>query len=177
LQKQSVFIWYDSYVLQQSWNSITYFLRLVFSWSLHIGKQHLWEKYTVNDGKTYTVFRETISDKEYGEKEVTLIIGFRLRLIGNSSLFHWLFQHLCVLDTPIWVGFPGFKTKFWMVEPDAKDYLGLYRYQGKDNAKKYAEYICAVLRPVSTDGSVWYKIEEKSFVTYTGDHKSGATSM
>lgn len=157
--------------LRQSWNSIAYFIKLVLSWSLHTSKQHLWNLYTVSDGKTYMVFRETVSDKEYSEKEVTLIIGFRLRLIGKSGFFHWLFQHLCVLDTPIWVGFKGFKTKYWMVEPATKDYLGLYRYQGKRNAKRYAEYICAVLRPLSTDNSVWYKIENESFDKYTQNHR------
>jgi hypothetical protein len=58
-----------------------------------------------------------------------------------------------------------------MVEPTTKDYLGLYRYQGKDNAKKYAEYICSVLKPVSTVNSVWYKIENESFDLYTENNK------
>jgi hypothetical protein len=159
--------------LRQSWNSIAYFTRLVFSSSLHTSRQHLRNTYTVSDGKTYTVFRETVSDKEYGEKEVTLIIGFRLKLIGKNSIFHWLFQLLCMLDTPIWVGFNGFKTKFWMVKADSKDYLGLYRYQGEGNAKRYAEYICAVLKPLSTASSVWYKIEHESFELYTENHRTG----
>ncbi len=160
--------------LRQSWDSTIYFLMLIVSWSLHTNKQHLGNRYTVSDGKTYAVFRETVSDKEYGENECTLVIGFRLKLIRGSRLMHWLFQCLCVLDTPIWVGFQGFKTKFWMVEPNTKDYLGIYRYQGKGNAKKYAEYICAVLRPVSTDHSVWYKIEEVNFEKYTEKHQSAA---
>lgn len=158
--------------LKQSLSSIEYFIILVFSWSLHTSKRHLWSKFTISDNKTYAVFRETISDKEYGEKEVTLVIGFRLKLIDDNRLFHWFFQRLCVFDTPIWVGFNGFKTKYWMVEPQTKDYLGLYRYQGKENAKKYAEYICAILRPVSIHNSVWYKIEDMAFTKYTKNHKS-----
>lgn len=157
--------------LKQSWESVLTFLGLIFSWDLHTSRQHLWEKYQVSDGKTYAVFRETISDREYSREEATLIIGFRLSLIGSNRFFHWVFQRLCVLDTPIWVGFDGFKKKFWMVEPDTKDYLGIYRYQGRENAKKYAEYICAVLRTVSTKGSVWYKITEEDFHSFTTNHK------
>jgi hypothetical protein len=157
--------------LKQSWNSTATFISLVGSRSLHTGKKHLGDSYAASDGKTYAVFRETASDKEYGEREVTLIIGFRLKLIGKNRFLHWLFRRLCVLDTPIWVGFNGFKTKYWMVRPAANDYLGLYRYQGKGNAQRYAEYICSILRPISTDGSVWYEIEDEEFALYAANHK------
>ena len=157
--------------LRQSWSSIVYFLGLVFSGSLHTSKQHLHNSYEASNGRTYMVFCETVSDREYGGEEVTLIIGFRLKLIGKSRFFHWIFQHICILDTPIWVGFRGFKTKYWMVEPDTQDYLGLYRYQSKDNARKYAEYICAVFRPLSTRDSVWYEIIERPFAMYTRTHR------
>ncbi len=58
-----------------------------------------------------------------------------------------------------------------MVDMKTKEYLGLYRYQGKENARKYAEYICGVLKPVSTRNSVWYKIVEEDFDNYTKRHK------
>lgn len=157
--------------LIQLLGSVRYFLVLVLSWSLHTSKQHFRNIFKVSDNKTYAVFRETISYKEYGQEEVTLIIGFRLKLIGNNGFFHWLFQRLCVLDTPIWVGFKGFKAKYWMVEPDTNDYLGLYRYQGKENAKEYAEYICAALRSFSIPGSIWYEIQQVAFEIYTETHK------
>jgi hypothetical protein len=73
--------------LRQSWNSIVYFVNLIFTWSLHTNDQHLWNTYRVSDKKTYAVFRETDSDKEYGEKEVTLIIGFHLKFIGKNRFF------------------------------------------------------------------------------------------
>lgn len=132
-----------------------------------MSKKHLGKNYRLSNDGIYTVFLETNSDKKYDEKEVTLVIKFRLKFIGENIFFHWLFQHLCVLDTPLWVGFKGFKTKYWMVEPKTKDYLGLYRYQGKENAKRYAEYICSVLRPFSSPNSIWYMIENETFNSYT----------
>lgn len=152
-------------------SSVLFFLKLVFSGSLHLRKNNLGKKYSAPDGKTYQVFLNTVSDKEYSEQEVTLIVGFRLFLIGNSRFFHWLFQHLCMLDTPVWVGLRGFKEKFWMVDQDSKNYLGIYHFRGKEDAKVYANYICAVLRPVSTKNSVWYKIVEENFDSYTKRHR------
>lgn len=146
--------------------SIYYFFKLVFSDLLHLRKNRLGKRFKAPNGKVYQVFRETFSDKVYKKKEVTLIVAFRLKFIGSNSFFHWLFQRLCLLDTPLWVGFPGFKEKFWMVEPKTKDYLGIYKYEGKENALKYANYICSILRPVSTKNSVWYKIFEEKFEDY-----------
>lgn len=157
--------------LSQAGRSVLKFLELIFSWSLHTSNHHIRQQYKAPDNKTYAVFRETSSDKEYEQQEVTLIIGFRLALIDSNRFFHWLFQRLSIFDTPIWVGFTGFKRKFWMVELETKDYLGMYRYQGKENAHKYAEYICAVLRPVSTPSSVWYKIVEEEFGKYIDRNK------
>lgn len=153
-------------VLSQMSHSVWYFLKLVFSWSLHQPKSRIGERYQIDKGKSFTVFRETISTKEYRGKEVTLIVGFRLRVVRYSKTLHWLFQRLSVLDTPIWVGFVGFKTKFWMVNPQNNDYLGIYRYQGKENAEQYARYICKVLIPFSVKNSIWYKIENKNFDVY-----------
>ncbi len=158
-------------VFLQAVQSLINYFRLVFSGNLHLETSRLGQLYKAKDLKAYSVFLETRSDKDYGEKEVTLVVGFRLFLIGSNPFFHWLFMHLCILDTPVWVGFSGFRFKLWMVQPKTKDYLGIYRYQGKENAKKYAEYISAVLRPVSTKNSVWYKIYEEKFEDYLKANK------
>lgn len=151
--------------------SISNFFILIISSKLHLKKHHLSKKYKAIDGKIYQVFRETVSQKEYSKQEITLTIGFRLKVIDQNPLFHYLFQRLSLFNTPLWVGFPGFKTKFWMVEPKTKNYLGLYRYQGKENAIVYAKYITAILKPISTKNSVWYKIQELDFKKYINNHR------
>jgi hypothetical protein len=154
-------------VLDQAFQSIISFCKLTLLGSLHTPKSHLWEKYIASDKKIYSVFLETTSDEEYYEKEVTLIVGFRLFIMGSNSFFHAIFQKLCILDTPVWVGFRGFKKKLWMVDLDSKNYLGIYRYQGIKNAQKYRDYIVAVLKPVSVKGSVWSEIIDMDFKSYT----------
>ncbi len=147
-------------------SSINYYLNLVFAGELHQSNKRLGWKYKVKDGQTYAVFRETFSDRDYQESQVTLVVHFRLIIVGSNPFFHWLFQHLCVLDTPMWCGFPGFKTKFWMVDLKSKDYLGIYRYEGRKNAEIYANYISTILKPLSTKNSVWYEIIQSSFEDY-----------
>lgn len=160
-------MWLFSDMCVSVWN----FIKLVFSHALHLNIKKLGTKCKAKDNKTYTVFRETSSDKDYEGKEVTLVVAFRLFLIDRNTFLHWLFQKLSILNTPLWVGFPGFKTKFWMVDTKTQDYLGIYRYLGKQNAKEYAEYICAILRPVSIKGSVWYEIIEQNFESYIKQHQ------
>lgn len=152
--------------ITQVGHSIWRFIQLVISGSLHVSTSRLGNKYRAYDSKIYTVFRETVSDERYGGREITLAVGFRLSFIGQNSFFHRLFQTLSMLNTPVWVGFLGFKTKLWLVDQKTKDYLGIYRYQGKNNAKKYAQYICAILKPVSCQSSVWYEILDESFEKY-----------
>lgn len=158
-------------LLSQAFLSTKNFFKLVFSNQLHLAKENLGKNFRVRDGQTYSVFHDTISDKNYSQPEVTLIVHFRLKLIRNNSFFHWLFQSLCLLDTPVWVGFPGFRRKFWMVDIHTKDYLGIYRYEGSENAKSYAEYISAVLIPLSTKNSVWFEVKETGFNDYLNGTK------
>ena len=90
-----------------------------------------------------------------------LVVGFRLRFIGSNPLLHWLFQRICIISTPILSGFPGFRTKLWMVDLKSKNYLGIYEWAGKENALFYADWLSNLLRKLSTKGSVWYKLEDK----------------
>ena len=150
----------------QALDSIFYFCKLALAWSIHIKKNRLGSVYQVRDNEVFTVFRETVSDANYLENEVTLVVGFRLKLIKKNAFFHFLFQRVCILNTPIWVGFKGFKTKLWMVDAISKNYLGIYRYQGRENAEGYAEYITSILRPFSTKGSIWFEIIDTKFENY-----------
>ena len=47
-----------------------------------------------------------------------------------------------------------------MVDPTTRDYLGIYDWSGKANAQNYVDALVRVLRPLSTKGSVWYRIDD-----------------
>ena len=114
--------------------------------------------YSIDRGGRYAIFRETVRNKKTADKPVVLVVGFRLKVLRSSPFFHWLFERLCILTTPFWSGFRGFMIKLWMVNTKTKDYLGIYKWSGKENARIYVENLSKVLHLVSTYGSVWYEI-------------------
>jgi hypothetical protein len=143
------------------------FCRLSGSHSLHLRRDRLGARYTIEQGGTYEIFRETVCDAGAEQRGVVLVVGFRLRTMRSHPLPHWLFQRLCILTTPFWSGFPGFRVKLWMVDPATKNYLGIYDWAGEGRAATYVTALLRVLRPLSTNGSVWYHIHpEPDFETY-----------
>jgi hypothetical protein len=125
---------------------------------LRLRRDRLRSAYRIEGHGLYEIFRETVSSEANVEPDAVLVVGFRLRAIGSHPLPHWLFQRLCILTTPFWSGFRGFGVKLWMVDPETKNYLGIYRWAGADNAQTYVELLGKILRPLSTPGSVWHEL-------------------
>lgn len=138
--------------------SAAQFGRLTAARMLHLRHDRLGERYAIDQGGTYAIFRETVCDREIVGRGVVLVVGFRLRLLRAHPFLHWIFQRLCILTTPFWSGLPGFRIKLWMVEPDTKDYLGIYAWAGEEEARTYVNALDRVLRPLSTRDSVWFTL-------------------
>lgn len=153
-------------VIKQLSISVWNFLKLALAEKLHRRKERLGRSYTLKDRGEFRIFRETTSGDVVSDKHVVLVVGFRLKLLGNNKLAHKLFQKVCILTTPFWSGFVGFATKLWMVQPQTNNYLGIYDWSGKQNAQNYADTLVKILRPLSTPDSVWYKIHETEFEKY-----------
>jgi hypothetical protein len=123
----------------------------------------------------FEVFRETVSrapDREDAE-HVVLVVGFRLRLIGAFAPAHWLFQRACIMTTPFWSGLRGFRVKLWMVDPETKDYAGIYDWAGRGDAQRYLRALTPVLRAVSVSGSVWDRVEDAPFEEFLLSSRAG----
>lgn len=138
--------------------SALHWAQLVRTGRIRRTRARLGEDYRIDGSGTYRIFRETLGDDGVGGPVGVLVVGFRLRMIDGNHFCHWLFQRLCLLTTPFWSGFSGFRIKLWMVDPATENYLGIYEWAGEDNAKTYADALVTILRPVSTAGSVWYVI-------------------
>jgi len=134
------------------------FVDLVRARSISRPRSRLGKRYRTDRGGDYEVFRETISEDGAAGTPAVLVVGFRLKVIGSNPAAHWLFQRVCLLTTPFWSGFRGFRVKLWMVDRDSKNYLGMYQWAGEEHARTYAEALSRVLRPLSTRDSVWYDL-------------------
>jgi hypothetical protein len=141
--------------------SFLHWLRLTGRRKLHIiTRNRLGKSYEIDQGGIYKVFRDSVADFKIKEPTV-LVVGFRLKVISSNPVMHWLFQRVCILTTPFWSGFTGFRVKLWMVNPETKDYLGIYQWDGGKNTKVYVTALEKVLKPLSTPKSVWYEIVPK----------------
>lgn len=110
------------------------------------------------DGSRSMIFRTTERDPSEGAEPAVLQVRFRLRWIGRSRALHRVFVTTCVVNTPLFAGFPGFVRKQWMVDPETFVYRGLYDWDGADRARWYADRLWRVLALVAVPGSIDYLV-------------------
>jgi hypothetical protein len=114
---------------------------------------------TFPDGTRSVVFRETRVRNESLRLPAVLVVEFRLRLCGpRRRLLHAAFRTGCVVNVPLFAGFPGFGTKLWMADLGTCGYRGVYEWYGADLADSYAAALSRILSPVSVPGSVRYRV-------------------
>jgi len=128
---------------------------------LHLSRNRLGETVDTPDGRHFTVFRES-SSSEPGEGElVTLAVWFHLRAMPAAARWRaWVFERESILNTFLFAGFEGYRTKLWAVDRRTNDYAGIYTWRGREAAEQYARYITAVLRPLSVADSVGYLVAD-----------------
>lgn len=163
-----------AHILRLAMHSSVRFVRLIADGCMRLNRESVGRRYEVDgtyEAFTYEVFRDTECDDGTASPPTVLIVGFRLRWIGSNELLHWAFQRICILTTPFWSGFPGFRVKLWMVDPQSKDYLGIYEWAGAENAQRYVDWLVNILLPLSTKGSVWFELRTRQGLdTYLTNH-------
>jgi hypothetical protein len=132
--------------------------RLMAAGRLTSPSTYLGRRLRFADGMTSFVFRETaIRDRDPRDPAV-LVVQFRLRVFGHRCWLHALFRRECILHTPLFAGFPGFKSKLWISDTATRVYRGLYEWDGTERAVDYADHLVRLLIPLSTRGSVRYHV-------------------
>ena len=88
------------------------------------------------------------------EDPCVLVVEFRLRAVRGWA--HAAFRWESLLNTPLFVGFPGFVSKLWLANDERGRYRGLYEWDGPQRADHYARALWRVLALVSVPGSIHY---------------------
>ena len=123
---------------------------------MHLPRQRVGKELRFADGTAARIFRETMVDREATQDPCVLVVAFRLRAVRGRG--HALFRRESLLNTVLFVGFPGFVSKLWLANDERGRYRGLYEWDGPELAENYARALWRVLALVSEPGSIHYVV-------------------
>jgi len=129
---------------------------LLWQRRMHLPRQRVGEELRFADGTAARIFRETMVDREATQDPCVLVVAFRLRAVRGRG--HALFRRESLLNTVLFVGFPGFVSKLWLADDERGRYRGLYEWDGPELAENYARALWRVLALVSEPGSIHYVV-------------------
>jgi hypothetical protein len=121
---------------------------------IHLPSAHLGMRLRFANGTSARVYRETVVDRAPTKDPCVLIVEFRLR--GMRGWLHTIFRWESLLNTPLFVGFPGFVSKLWLTNDEHGVYRGVYEWDGPERAEHYARSLWRVLALGSVSGSIHY---------------------
>ena len=107
------------------------------------------------DGTAGRVYLETAVDRT-PDAPCLLVVSFRLRWVRGRG--HDWFRRESILNTPLFVGFPGFVSKLWLAHDSHGTYRGIYEWDGSERAERYVRSLWRVLELVSVKGSIDYRV-------------------
>ncbi len=131
-------------------------VRLLAHRSSHLPKEHVGLRLRFADGTSARVFRETVVDRPPPDQPCLLVVAFRLRVLRGR--WHALFLWECILNTPLFVGFPGFVSKLWLDRDERDRYRGVYEWEDPEGAQFYAQALWRVLDLVCPRGAIHYRV-------------------
>lgn len=124
---------------------------------IHLPGRFVGRRVRFADGSEARVFRETVVDRRPTVDPAVLVVAFRLRWIRGRG--HAFFRRESLLNTPLFVGFPGLVSKLWISHDAIGNYRGLYEWDGPELAERYARSLWRVLALGSVRGSIRYHVE------------------
>ncbi len=130
--------------------------RLLWQRRVHLPTEQVGRRLRFADGTSAPVYRETVVRHGAKENPCVLVVEFRLRAVRGRA--HAAFRWESLLNTPLFVGFPGFVSKLWLANDERGRYRGLYEWDGPLRADHYARALWRVLALVSVPGSIHYMV-------------------
>jgi len=119
-------------------------------------RDHVGQVLRFADGSNGRVYRETAVDDAAVDAPAVLVVAFRLRWVRGRG--HALFRAESLLNTPLFVGFPGFVSKLWLAHDENGVYRGFYEWNDARLADAYVRALWWVLALVSVRDSIHYVV-------------------
>lgn len=122
---------------------------------IHLRPEHVGWRLRFADGTSARVYRETVANVTPRDP-CALLVTFRLRAVSGWG--HTLFRWESLLNTPLFVGYPGFVSKLWLAHDEHGNYRGVYEWDGPGRAEYYSRCLWRVLELVCVPGSIHYRV-------------------
>jgi len=119
-------------------------------------KDHVGDVLCFSDGSSGRIYRETVVADAATDAPVVLVVAFRLRWVRGWG--HALFRAESLLNTLLFVGFPGFVSKLWVAHDGNDVYRGFYQWDDARLADAYVRALWWPLALVSMRGSIRYVV-------------------
>ena len=124
--------------------------------AVHLPRGTVGRRLGFADGSSSVVYRETVVDRSEPTDPCVLVVSFRLRWVRGWG--HRIFRWESLLNTPLFVGFPGFVSKLWLAHDENAVYRGLYEWDGPDRAEAYVRALWWALIVVSEKDSIRHQV-------------------
>lgn len=145
------------------WPTVRYLARSVARTGLLLARRrvrlprhNVGRRLPFTDGTAAVVYRETVVDRGPTCRPTVVLVRFKLMLVRGRG--HALFRAESILNTPLFVGFPGYVSTLWLGNDENGFYRGIYEWDGPVQAENYARILWRVLEPVSVPGSIQYRV-------------------
>jgi len=127
---------------------------------LRFPRQRLGEKITLENGQTYTVFRQAQVDPDPGAPaQPGAVFTVIFHPAGLSARVNRWFS---LLPLPFCVGCPGFRSKLWLDDPVTGECAGIYEWDTPQDAQNYAaSYAMRFSKGRSLPGAFRYSIQAR----------------
>lgn len=129
--------------------------RMLLGRQIHQPRGNVGRVVTFADGTYARIYRET-SVRTVTRRPCVLLVSFRLRRVRGRG--HRAFEWESELNTPLFVGYPGFRSKLWLAHDEDGRYRGIYEWDGEAAAERYARSLWRLLELVSEKGSIDYRV-------------------
>ena len=123
---------------------------------IHLPSNHVGLRIRFADGTSAMVYRETVVEGVEPSEACSLVVQFRLRVVRGAG--HRAFRRESLLNTPLFVGFPGFISKLWLAHDQRNVYRGIYDWDGAESAERYARTLWRVLELGCLPSSIHYRV-------------------
>lgn len=142
---------------------------------IQLPRNHVGERVRFANGTAESVYRESLVDRTPPARPAVLCVQFRLRLVRGVG--HGLFRWESMLNTPLFIGFPGFVSKLWFRHDSEGSYRGIYQWDDPARAEAYARALWQVLAIGCVPGSIHYHVipdrERDEFLRTPPDAEGG----